>query len=847
MNLSIKNKHQLDDRIKFQDIGHKYWIDGNDNDLISCTTFIKKFFKEFDFDSIIKNIIKSEKYNDPTYKYHNMSYEDIKKEWDKNSNESTDLGTKLHLSIEHFYNEIKVENKSIEYNYFLKFYEDHKHLEIYRTEWLIFSDILRISGSIDGVFINHDGSLSLCDWKRSKEIDYKGYNDKKALYPIEHLPDCNYSKYSLQLNLYRMILETFYDFKVKEMFLIVMHPNNDNYIKIEVSDYKKEIEWLFAERCNELKSLGYKNINLEYKNKIENDIQKNIKNCNMDLDDIINDYDESKPFVSLFSKRKNKVDTKVDTTSNKGKRWSKDEDNYLFTSAKKGIDIKILSENHKRSETAIKYRIMQKYNPVFDNISNFCKEYIQISENDLNKFLEYENKKKEKKEDDKKDNKKKKEIEKIPEQPKEEIKTKIELSKYGLSKKQQYAYDLISEGKNVFITSQAGGGKSYLIKMIYAKYLDSKYIAVTSTTGTSAILINGVTLHSYLGIGLGNSDAGSLYLMIQKRPNILRRWKDLDILIIDEISMLSPELFDKLEYLARVIRRNNKPFGGIQIILSGDFLQLPVVGETDSFCFDAVSWNSCIQHIVYLDENFRQEDSVFKNLLNEIRIGNISKNTVEILKSRVNVKLENAFGILPTKLYSLNRDVDSENDKELNNLVLKNEDLEFYQYDLEYEVLKNGIKNVEEKINKSCNAPFSLQLCVGAQVMLLYNMDLENKLVNGSRGVVIGFENDLPRVKFLNGITLLVDHKIWTLDENNIPIVQWTQIPLKVAFAVSIHKIQGVTIDYAEVDLSNIFENSQAYVALSRVRTLEGLSIKNFNTLCIKVNPRAVEFYKNLI
>jgi ATP-dependent exoDNAse (exonuclease V) alpha subunit len=126
-------------------------------------------------------------------------------------------------------------------------------------------------------------------------------------------------------------------------------------------------------------------------------------------------------------------------------------------------------------------------------------------------------------------------------------------------------------------------------------------------------------------------------------------------------------------------------------------------------------------------------------------------------------------------------------------------------------------------------------------------MDLENKLVNGSRGVVIGFENDLPRVKFLNGITLLVDHKIWTLDENNIPIIQWTQIPLKVAFAVSIHKIQGVTIDYAEVDLSNIFENSQAYVALSRVRTLEGLSIKNFNTLCIKVNPRAVEFYKNLV
>jgi ATP-dependent DNA helicase PIF1 len=148
---------------------------------------------------------------------------------------------------------------------------------------------------------------------------------------------------------------------------------------------------------------------------------------------------------------------------------------------------------------------------------------------------------------------------------------------------------------------------------------------------------------------------------------------------------------------------------------------------------------------------------------------------------------------------------------------------------LDYEVLRFSTKNVEETIKKSCNVPFSIQLCIGAQVMLLYNMDIENKLVNGSRGVVVGFENDLPRVRFMNGMILTIDYKIWTLEENGEIVLQWSQIPLKVAFAISMHKVQGITIDYAQVDLNNVFENAQAYVALSRVRTLEGLSIKNFN------------------
>jgi ATP-dependent DNA helicase PIF1 len=212
------------------------------------------------------------------------------------------------------------------------------------------------------------------------------------------------------------------------------------------------------------------------------------------------------------------------------------------------------------------------------------------------------------------------------------------------------------------------------------------------------------------------------------------------------------------------------------------------------------------------------------------------------------MKLVNEHGIMPTKIFSLNRDVDNENEKELNNLVVKNPDLEFYEYELTYDILKKSMKNFnfEERIKKTCNVPFTLQLCKGAQVMLMFNLDLDLKLCNGSRGVIVGFDGEIPIVKFLNGVTMTIIHKTWTIEENGEPIFMFTQIPLKVAFAVSAHKVQGITIDYSEVDLANIFEFGQAYVALSRCRTLEGLSIINLNKECFKAHPRVVDFYNSL-
>jgi ATP-dependent DNA helicase PIF1 len=356
-----------------------------------------------------------------------------------------------------------------------------------------------------------------------------------------------------------------------------------------------------------------------------------------------------------------------------------------------------------------------------------------------------------------------------------------------LSEKQKDALNKIVKGCNVFLTGPGGCGKSTIIKLFYGDYKDCKNIGITSTTGTSAILIGGVTLHSFLGIGLAKDSAESLYLKIKKKAYMFKRWRDLDTLIIDEISMLSPELFDKLELLARKLRNNELPFGGIQLVLTGDFLQLPCV-ETDDFCFEAKSWDKCIKHTIYLTEIFRQDNNNFQSCLNEIRIGKLSSKSIELLKSRVNIDLVNSNGIIPTKIYSLNVDVDNENQKELDKLFSKNTNLEFFEYELEANILKKNLKFVDEKIKKNCIAPQTLQLCIGAQVMLLYNINLEMGLANGSRGIITKFEDNLPVVKFINGVECSIDYQEWVIEENGEKIISITQIPLKVAYAITVHK-----------------------------------------------------------
>lgn len=411
--------------------------------------------------------------------------------------------------------------------------------------------------------------------------------------------------------------------------------------------------------------------------------------------------------------------------------------------------------------------------------------------------------------------------------------------------KQTMALNLLNKGENLFLTGPGGVGKTAVLKAFASQ--TTKKLAITSTTGTSALLLNGTTVHSFLGIGLGKEKVSILVDRIIKSAYLKNRWCQLECLIIDEISMMHPDLFDKIEQLARTIRKSDVPFGGIQLVLSGDFLQLPCIG-TMNFCFEAKSWNKCVTNVVCLDEIIRQGDKKFQKCLNAVRMGEITREVRDILESRVGAKLHNTYGIRPTKLYAKNINVDKENDLELDKLAEQGKDFLVYEMNMEVQAGIRTRKNyLLRKFYKYCPVSERVELCVGAQVMLMKNIDMSCGLANGSRGVVMGFnDSSMPIIRFLNGEQRAIGMEIWDMKEKNKRVIRAYQIPLRVAYAISIHKSQGCSLDYAEVDLSNIFEYGQAYVALSRVKSLNGLSIKAIDYKCIQADPIAVSYYQSL-
>lgn len=238
--LKQRNHHPRDDRLFFDEEPHIYYIDNDSSGVISVTTFVHKHFQAFDADTVIKNMRKGRKWNDKN-KYFLMTDDEIKKSWDDNRIEASTAGTHMHKCIELFYNERDVHNDSPEYKMFLDFHRDHSHLKAYRTEWEVFLEEYKLAGSIDMVFENPDGTFSIYDWKRCKEIKRANYFGK-GKFPIHHMDDCNYVHYTLQLNIYKYILETKYDIKIKDMFLVSLHPNQTSYIKHEVFDKKDAVE-----------------------------------------------------------------------------------------------------------------------------------------------------------------------------------------------------------------------------------------------------------------------------------------------------------------------------------------------------------------------------------------------------------------------------------------------------------------------------------------------------------------------------------------------------------------------------------------------------------------------------
>lgn len=411
----------------------------------------------------------------------------------------------------------------------------------------------------------------------------------------------------------------------------------------------------------------------------------------------------------------------------------------------------------------------------------------------------------------------------------------------SLSEKQRIAFDAVRDGHNVFLTGPGGTGKTYLIGLIKESLSN---VAVTAMTGCAALLLGqgAKTIHSWAGIGLGTGPFEQLIGRIRMMKKAATAWRNTRTLIIDEISMMTPDILELLDKVGKRLRNSSRPFGGLQVVFVGDFFQLPPVakGVETAFAFQSPVWLQTIQKTVALDRIFRQEDSAFQKILDEARIGEISANSLATLKSRCNLDYSGEL-IKPTILLARKTDVELINKGSLDALP---GEVRIYSAKT-----KNGkhtpsdAKKIVEKMD--ANSPYVTELVLkkGAQVMLIKNVDPENGLVNGSRGIVTDFTpQGKPVVHFKIGTEVTVDHEIWASDHES--PVERIQIPLCLAYALTIHKSQGATLDCALIDVGpKIFECGQAYVALSRVKSLDGLYISSVSATAFRAHPTVKSFY----
>ncbi|XP_029474210.1 ATP-dependent DNA helicase PIF1-like isoform X2 [Rhinatrema bivittatum] len=405
-----------------------------------------------------------------------------------------------------------------------------------------------------------------------------------------------------------------------------------------------------------------------------------------------------------------------------------------------------------------------------------------------------------------------------------------------LSLEQSLILSAVMDRKNVFFT---GTGKSYLLKKIVGS-LPPESTYATASTGVAACHVGGTTLHSFAGIGSGKAPLDQC-IGLANRPGVRQHWLSCQHLIIDEISMVEGEFFDKLEAVARAVRRREDPFGGIHLIISGDFLQLPPVMKTSEktkFCFQAKSWKKCIQLNMELTEVRRQTEKTFISLLQAIRLGMCPEEVAHQLMKTATNKIEQD-GILATRLCTHKDDVELTNVRRLQQLPGEIHTFEALDSD---PVL---VKTIDAH---SPVAQF-IQLKKGAQVMLTKNLDVSRGLVNGARGVVVGFQPEgkgMPNVRFLCGVTEVIKPECWIFKGRNGVLLSRKQLPLKLAWAISIHKSQGMSLDCVEISLARVFESGQAYVALSRARSLQGLRVMDFDPKVVRADPHVLQFYSRL-
>jgi ATP-dependent DNA helicase PIF1 len=488
-----------------------------------------------------------------------------------------------------------------------------------------------------------------------------------------------------------------------------------------------------------------------------------------------------------------------------------------------------------------------------------------------------------------------------------------------MSAEQSRVAEHIAAGLNVFLTGGGGVGKSFIINSVVASERDKgRVVAVCASTGAAADHIGGTTLHSFLGLGLATDPLPQLIASLSLK--IRQRWQRTDFLVIDEISMVDPVFFDKVDGVARFIRRQpSAPFGGIQLLLSGDFFQLPPViappagaeghgrkraantnepqPDTLLFCFQTRAWTEAVQQTVDLKYSFRQAgDTAYYELLTRARVGECTVDDIDLLVGQINADLSEAArnGIQPTRMHARRTNVDLINVEKLKELG----DAEGHVYTGHFSYTVQAKRGREEDIALSSidgpsialssidgpsialssttrqakvtqlqkkvaamqaynNTPtkIEVELRVGAQVMLLCNLDVANGLVNGSRGVICGFSSATsgtappqPIVKFARGdAELVIQSYSWEYKQDNIGSVFFNQIPLQLAWAITIHKAQGLSLDCVEMALDkSVFERGQAYVALSRVRSLAGLRLLSFKPAVIVAHPLVIQFYNSI-
>lgn len=402
--------------------------------------------------------------------------------------------------------------------------------------------------------------------------------------------------------------------------------------------------------------------------------------------------------------------------------------------------------------------------------------------------------------------------------------------------KQELALSILKSGKNVFLTGSAGTGKTYVLNQ-YITYLKERKVpvAVTASTGIAATHINGMTIHSWAGIGIKDSLSPAQMRTLKTKKYLEKKLEKVEVLIIDEISMLHQRQLALVDQVLKYFKMNQLPFGGIQIVFCGDFFQLPPVGNDNEpskskFCFMSTAWVNAAPHICYLTQQYRQTNDELNVILNEIRSGQISEMRYSKLEGAIGQKIKSKVD--PTKLFTHNYDVDAINQQELKKIKNKSK---FFSAETK------GNEKLLEGLKKSVLAMERMELKLGAKVMFVRNIP-EKGVVNGSLGEIVDFdeEESHPLVRLTDDRLVIASPEDWKIqDETGKVLAQFNQIPLRLAWAITIHKSQGMTLDAAEIDLSNTFERGQGYVALSRLKKLENLKLLGINQMALQVDSLA--------